>query len=313
MDNQQSSQQNRFSGYMNTDWKPIHNFDGSRGLDASLASLSFSQPNYFGSSEHEQQVIGANNAGGYINGNISQTSNIMNARLMNPLTQGSAGSRGDLYWSMDQRDAKLGRDTTSGTLTTNSIMDTSLNVKNSDYNTTYGSTDNHENYESLQLELQLKETQIESLESEIQSLKQVFNQGLLLKQKHDSRAPSDPQTGVFVEIPSSLEAIFHKLSQSLASKDKELEETKLRLESLVTAIALNPTNSVTKLGRYDEEALAHKMVVRLENLTKENQDMARMLGYGRSKEVHIEMELLRKENQELKRKMQQIERKAVKG
>ncbi|SCU91714.1 LAFA_0F05358g1_1 [Lachancea sp. 'fantastica'] len=313
MENQQSSQQNRFSGYTNPDWTQMQSFDTSHGLDASLAKLSFNQSSYFGNSENEQQVIGGNNANGYNNGTNPQTSNLINSRMMNPLTQGSAGSRGNSYWNMDQRDTKLGRDNTSGTLTTNSIMDTSLSVKNSDYNTTYGSAENQESYESLQLELQVKETQIESLESEIQSLKQVFNQGLSLKRKNHERSSSARQVDGVIQMPTTLEAIFHKLSQTLAAKDKELKDTKLRLESLVTAVSLNTTNSVTKLGRYDEEALAHKMVVRLENLTKENQDMAKMLGYGRSKEIYIEMELLKKENQELKRKLQQLERSALKG
>ncbi|CEP61183.1 Mum2p LALA0_S02e08570g [Lachancea lanzarotensis] len=315
MENQQSTQQNRYSGYqINPDWTQMQSFDTSRGLDASLAKLTFNQSSYFGNPEAEQQVIGGHNASGYNSGANTQPGNFMSSRIMNPLTQGSDGSRGNMYWNMDQRDTKLGRENTSGTLTTNSIMDTSLSVKNSDYNTTYGSAENQETYESLQLELQVKETQIESLESEIQSLKQVFNQGLSLKQKNHNRAPSARQTdGGVLQMPTTLEAIFHKLSQTLAAKDKELKDTTLRLESLVTAASLNTTNSVTKLGRYDEEALAHKMVVRLENLTKENQDMAKMLGYGRSKEIYIEMELLKKENQELKRKLQEHDRPALKG
>lgn len=160
---------------------------------------------------------------------------------------------------------------------------------------------NSEVIKSLNLRLQVKETQNESLESEIQKLKKTFNEALNFKQsehkfeKQNSHAGSTP-----IEVPTSVEQVFKKLSSSLEKKDKELEETKQTLESVLTALALNPTNSVTKYGRYDAEALAHKMVVRLETLTKENQEMAKMLAYGRAKEVQIELQLARMENRELK-------------
>ncbi|SCU78503.1 LANO_0A03180g1_1 [Lachancea nothofagi CBS 11611] len=303
MNNQQSAQTNRFPGYI---------YDSAHDLDSSLANLTFSQPGYFGGSEHEKHMIGANTAK-YNNGMLPQNLNVLNTRPLNSLSQGPAGGRDNYYWNLDQRDTKPGRENTAGTLTATSIMDSTMNTTKSDYNTTFGSSEHQENLESLQLELQLKETQIESLETEIQNLKLIFNQGLSSKHEYDNRTPSAPATDSTVDMPATLELIFHKLSRSLASKDKDLNETKRRLESLVTAVALNPSNSVTKLGRYDEEALAHKMVVRLETLTKENQDMAKMLGYGRSKEIHIEMELLKKENQDLKRKLSQAERKVLKN
>lgn len=160
---------------------------------------------------------------------------------------------------------------------------------------------NSEVIKSLNLRLQVKETQNESLESEIQKLKKTFNEALNFKQsehkfeKQNSHAGSTP-----IEVPTSVEQVFKKLSSSLEKKDKELEETKQTLESVLTALALNPTNSITKYGRYDAEALAHKMVVRLETLTKENQEMAKMLAYGRAKEVQIELQLARMENRELR-------------
>lgn len=160
---------------------------------------------------------------------------------------------------------------------------------------------NSEVIKSLNLRLQVKETQNESLESEIQKLKKTFNEALSFKQsehkfeKQNSHADCTP-----IEVPTSVEQVFKKLSSSLEKKDKELEETKQTLESVLTALALNPTNSVTKYGRYDAEALAHKMVVRLETLTKENQEMAKMLAYGRAKEVQIELQLAKMENRELR-------------
>ena len=59
--------------------------------------------------------------------------------------------------------------------------------------------------------------------------------------------------------------------------------------------------------RYDAESIAHKMVVRLENLTNENKEMAKMLAYGRSKETQIELQLAKKENLELREKIASLE------
>ncbi|AMD20988.1 HEL293Cp [Eremothecium sinecaudum] len=212
---------------------------------------------------------------------------------------------------------------TAGTLTTASIMDGHTAKSSSGLNTTFGTTSSQQSspsqgaldsMESLRLELQLKETQIESLEDEITKLKGIFNQGLTFKQQEQQmqRRKLRQQTleldHMSVEIPANLEIIFNKLATSLKRKDEELEDTRKRLESIMTAISLNPTNSVTRFGRYDEEALAHKMVVRLEMLTKENQEMAKLLSYGRSKETHIELELLKKVNLELQKKTEQLEK-----
>ncbi|CAR22107.1 Mum2p [Lachancea thermotolerans CBS 6340] len=312
-----------------SDWNSMQGFQ-EKGLEASLAGLALSQNALFIGGDGDKRMIGANNRNqesitAYNNTIFPPQGGIaLVPRHPNTLHQGPAGgsngniggnggSRDNFYWNMEHRDLNVGRENTAGNMTANSIMDSTVNTKESAYNTTVGS--NHwqqETVESMQLELQLKETQIESLETEIQSLKRIFNQGLSARQEQDSRVSSASQKGRTVEMPVSLESIFHKMSSVIAAKDKELEETSRRLESIVTAIALNPSNSVTKLGRYDEEALAHKMVVRLETLTKENQDMAKMLGYGRSKEQHIELELIKRENQELKRKLSQVERKALK-
>ncbi|SCU80357.1 LADA_0B06832g1_1 [Lachancea dasiensis] len=308
MDNKQTSQSIRYPEHPHTssDWKFMTTHDVGHGLDLSLASLAF------GTSESAKNMIGASTAMSYNSGTVGQEPNFIGAKAsLKPLLKGSSGG-GNYCWNTEQPDVKMGHGNTTGTLTTNSVMDTSLNTVSSDYNTTCGLSGNLETYNSMQLELQLKETQIESLESEIQTFKQLFNQGFSLKQEHDEHVLSGPLESFPTEIPASLDAIFHTLSRTLTSKEKELEETKLRLESLITAIALNPSNAVTKMGRYDEEALAHKMVNRLEMLTKENKEMAQMLGYGRSKELQIELELLKKENQELKRKILLPERKALK-
>ncbi|QEU62337.1 Mum2 [Kluyveromyces lactis] len=184
------------------------------------------------------------------------------------------------------------------------IMDRSSYAKSSGFNTTFDS-ETEPSSDNFKLELQLKETQIESLEIEIKKLKEIFNQGLTFKQQEEQKMKKS-KAFTFdseIQIPASLEIIFCKLSDSLKRKDQELQETKRRLEGIVTAVALNPSNSTTKFGRYDEEALAHKMVTRLETLMKENEEMAKMLSYGRVKETSIELELLRKENQELKERL----------
>lgn len=108
-------------------------------------------------------------------------------------------------------------------------------------------------------------------------------------------------------IPENVETILTTLATNLKDTQAKLKETEDNLESILTAIALNPTNAVTKDGRYDIETIAHKMIVRLEILTKENKEMAKMLSYGKSKEVHIELNLVRRENDELKEKIKLLE------
>lgn len=149
--------------------------------------------------------------------------------------------------------------------------------------------------EQLKLELQIKETQIESLEQEIQTFKRLLEN----KQKNVTD----------IQIPTTLENIFAKLADSLHAKEKELQETKETLESLITAITLNPTNSITKDGRYDPESIAHKLLNRLEILTQENKEMGQMLSYGRGQDLLIRINLMTKENQELKQKITLLEQK----
>lgn len=171
--------------------------------------------------------------------------------------------------------------------------------------TTVGSKD--EVIKDLNLKLRVKEAQNESLENEIQKLKNSFNEALTFKQSgHKFDRENSHADSALTEIPTSVEQIFKMLSSSLRKKSEELEETKQTLECILTALAVSPTNSVTKYGRYDAEALAHKMVVRLETLTKENQEMARMLAYGRAKEVQIELQLAKMENRDLRERISEI-------
>lgn len=247
------------------------------------------------------------------------------------IEQGVCGGVGvaSSYWNTDSSIVSVdpvvaANGSTAGTLTTASIMDGHTNKSSSGLNTTLATTSssqqsspsqgNSDTIALLRLDLQLKETQIESLEDEITKLKGIFNQGLTFKQqeqqmqKRKLRQQTLELDHIPVELPANLEIIFNKLATSLKRKDEELEGTKKCLESIMTAIALNPTNSATRFGRYDEEALAHKMVVRLEMLSRENQEMAKLLSYGRSKETHIELELLKKVNYSLQCKVDQLEK-----
>ncbi|QLQ80427.1 hypothetical protein HG537_0D04270 [Torulaspora globosa] len=156
---------------------------------------------------------------------------------------------------------------------------------------------NNELVKSLTLKLRIKETQNESLENEIQKLRGSFNEALNFKQSEHKQNLSREK--IPLEAPKNVEQVFRKLSSTLRSKDEELTETKNALESILTALALDPSNSVTKYGRYDAEALAHKMVTKIEILTKENQEMAKMLAYGRAKEMQIQLHLAQMKNKEL--------------
>lgn len=225
--------------------------------------------------------------------------------------------------------SEISTSTTGTTSASKNLMDFNTQVNSSSFDTTFGSLANHSieqqqqkvnnnvkdtkaELESLKLKLQFKETQNESLENEVQMLKGIFNQGLDHKQ---SEFKSERQNAhvppLCLEIPDSVEKMFKKMADSLQKKDEELIAANQTLESILTALALNPTNSMTKYGRYDPEALAHKTVVRMETLTKENQEMSKMLAYGRSKETQIELQLMKRENEELKAKLMEFEQATV--
>ena len=189
---------------------------------------------------------------------------------------------------------------------------------------------------SLKMELQIKETQIQALENEIQLYKKLINDELKSTQEttkyyycnnknnNNNHHPSgfannslldsieedddnDEDTLNKIIIPENVETILYTLSTKLKETQEKLKATEDHLESILCAIALNPSNSITKNGRYDIETIAHKVIVRLEILTKENKEMAKMLSYGKSKEISIELNLARRENIELKEKIKVLE------
>lgn len=129
----------------------------------------------------------------------------------------------------------------------------------------------------------------------------------------------DDELYVFPEIPNSINELIARLSKNNENNINKIKDLETRLESIVTAIMMNPmnvsgnvnglNNVPTEYGRYDEEAIAHKLVVRLETLTKENEEMGKMLSYGRSKEMQIDIKLLQRENELLNKRIKELESK----
>lgn len=153
--------------------------------------------------------------------------------------------------------------------------------------------------ENFKTSIQLKDIIIAKLESELEKAKDFQN--TILKTQNDS-------AGNF-EIPKNYEELYHKLVEKIQSTESELQDTKLRLESLVTAISMNPNPATFKNGRYDEEEISHKIISKLKMLTEENDELSRMLSYGKSKEKDIEIALLRKQNADLLEKVAKLETK----
>lgn len=151
--------------------------------------------------------------------------------------------------------------------------------------------------ETFKGKLQLKDVIINKLESELEKMKQFQN--TILKAQNDSNGN--------YEIPKNYEELYLKLVEKIQATESELDDTKTRLEALVTAIAMNPNPSTFKNGRYDEEEISHKIISKLKMLTEENEELSRMVSYGKSKEKDIEIALLRKQNNDLLEKVAKLE------
>ncbi|CCH62850.1 hypothetical protein TBLA_0I01910 [Henningerozyma blattae CBS 6284] len=165
---------------------------------------------------------------------------------------------------------------------------------------------------NLKLQIGIKDTQIHIIEGEIEKLKnkliheQHNNPNKAHIQHHQQQQHPDSDD-VSLKVPQNIVAIFRKFSEVLQRKERELGDSKHKLESILTSLALNLSNSVTAHGRYDAEALAHRMIVRIETLKRENKEFAKMLAYGRSKEVLIELQLMKRENEELKKTLKELQ------
>lgn len=153
--------------------------------------------------------------------------------------------------------------------------------------------------ESYRTKLQLKDIIISKLESELEKMKEF----------HDTVLKTKGNTQGDFEVPKNYEELYHKLVDKIQSTEAELNDTKLRLESLVTAISMNPNPTNYKNGRYDEQEVSHKIISKLKLLSEENEELSRMLSYGKSKEKDIEIALLRKQNNDLLEKVSKLEAK----
>ncbi|CDK25184.1 unnamed protein product [Kuraishia capsulata CBS 1993] len=137
------------------------------------------------------------------------------------------------------------------------------------------------------MELKLKDSTIESLCTEIEVLRNIIqSSGADITGK---AGKDDKQSQI----------------QLLEEKARDAE---MRLETVLTAIALNPNpGAATRTGRYDEQEMAHKIFTKMKILTEENDEMAKMLSFGRSKQKDIQIGLLKAENEELKERLQKLE------
>lgn len=152
--------------------------------------------------------------------------------------------------------------------------------------------------DKLRLQLKLKDSQIESLENEIRVLKESLS---ALSSSTGGGANGSTNNKQESVVPVSVNEIFMKLSKSRLEVLEELSDTKLRLESLITTYTLNPSNSVTENGRYDEMEISHKILIKLETLKKENEDLLKALSFGKLKNLEMDISLVRSENSNLKR------------
>ncbi|QPG73521.1 hypothetical protein FOA43_000832 [Brettanomyces nanus] len=152
----------------------------------------------------------------------------------------------------------------------------------------------------IQVKLQLKDVVIAQLQEEVERSNKQAQAVASIELQMDSEG---------FEIPRNHEQLYRKLVEKLQITEKELEDTKTRLEALVTAIALNPSQSQYKYGRYDEQEIAHKIITKLKMLSEENEELSKMLSYGKAKEKDIEIGLLRAQNSELREKLLRLENK----
>lgn len=107
-------------------------------------------------------------------------------------------------------------------------------------------------------------------------------------------------------VDPAIEKAFRNMAQSINQKDKEIAQLKLRIEALVTASSINMTDSAGR--KMDEAEVAHRIVVRLTALKKENERLAKMLSQGRAAQKEVELGLLRQENESLKARIQELEK-----
>ncbi len=268
-------------------------------LDLSTAPSSSSNvSSYFMNQHHSQSSNNGNNNNNGISNQFwrkPNTANTTSSSTFTPITSANNNNNNTAnsstssippQYSNQQR--SFNNDRHFNQIPTNS------NNNNFDY-----PSNNNEKEERLKIDLKIKESQIESLENEIQRLSESMN---LIDSKNSNSLLSNNQ-----QIPKNINEIFNKLTNNYTILENELNDTKKRLESLITSITLNPTNSITNNGRYDELEISHKIILKLDLLKQANEEMLKQLSFGKSKQVDIELNLLKMENAKLKEKLKKYE------
>lgn len=168
--------------------------------------------------------------------------------------------------------------------------------------------------EQTRLEFQIKETQIEQLEAEVRALR---GAGASASGAGSGLAPNNTGTGnnssnagvppAPLSIPSSVDGVFARLAAALAESEARARDATAALEAALAADAVGSVGAMSNRATSrsessaDTEATAHRVLTRLEALSRENQELARMLAYGRAQQAAVQLQLLRRENAALRR------------
>lgn len=166
--------------------------------------------------------------------------------------------------------------------------------------------------EQTRLEFQIKETQIEQLEAEVRALR-----GAGAGASTGGLAPNNTGTGnnssnagvppAPLSIPSSVDGVFARLAAALAESEARARDATAALEAALAADSVGSVGAMSSRATTrsessaDTEATAHRVLTRLEALSRENQELARMLAYGRAQQAAVQLQLLRRENAALRR------------
>lgn len=150
-----------------------------------------------------------------------------------------------------------------------------------------GEYDNIKQYiQKLEVDLELRNLMIENLVEQISTSNSI-------ETLENSREGS-------IRIPTNYLQLFETLNKKYKEKNEELEQTKERLESIITAIAMNPQRSRTFNGYYDEEEISHRIISKLTVLDTENENLLKIFSSSNKSSLIVEIGLLRDENTKLK-------------
>lgn len=148
--------------------------------------------------------------------------------------------------------------------------------------------------QSLQIDLNLRNQVIENL-SELITLHSNERNLTVMSSRNDG----------FIDIPSNYLQLFQNMNKDLKAKTLELDQTKKRLEAIITSMSMNPQKSVRIYnGEYNEEDVAHKIVKKLSILQQENDSLLEMISSGNKMSLIIELGILRDENERLKKELE---------